>query len=194
MWGLTGGYGTGKSTVARMFQRLGARVINADSIAHALLSLKTPTGRKVLATFGNAVLWGGRISRRRLGQVVFSDLRKLSKLEKIIHPAVLKEMRRWERRTKKGGKVLVAEVPLLIEAGMHREMDGTILVTTDRRTQVERLKRRRGIIDTRMALKRIKRQMSLTQKKKYADFIVDNRNSRRETYQQVKRIWENLKK
>ncbi|MBI2871130.1 MAG: dephospho-CoA kinase [Candidatus Omnitrophica bacterium] len=187
--GLTGGYGTGKSTVAGMFSRLGARVLDADEMAHRALSLKTPSGRRVLKAFGRGILLQGRISRARLARIVFDNPRKRKLLEHIVHPVVIQGAHE-EMASLRSPRIVMVNAPLLIEAGMHRSLDYTIVVVTDRKTQNARLERKG--IPAREISNRIRSQMPLARKKEFADFIIDNNGSRLRTYQQVRQIFKVL--
>ena len=186
--GLTGGYGTGKSTVARMFRACGARILDADKIAHEALSLKTSSGRRVVGLFGSQIVRGGRISHAAIARIVFRDAKKRRALEGIIHPVVRKKIRRSLKAAR--SRLVVIEVPLLIEAGMQRDMDYTVVVWTDRKTQAGRL-RKRGVSPAEVR-RRTRSQMPLARKKKYADFIIDNNGSLRKTQSEVKRIIKKL--
>ena len=182
--GLTGGYGTGKSTVARMFAAKGARVLDADKLAHQALALKSPSGRRVVRLFGRGIVVGGRISRRQLARIIFRDAKKRRALERIIHPVVIRQIRRRLRSDR--SRLVVVEVPLLIEAGMQRGMDYTVVVTASKKTQKSRLKAR-GVSPGEIK-RRVQSQMPLSKKKKYADFIINNNSSHRKTRMQVNKI------
>jgi dephospho-CoA kinase len=191
--GVTGGFGTGKSTVARMLGRLGAEVIDADAIVHELFVAGSPLVRRIAAAFGRDTLNArGAVDRRRLGRMVFDDPVALRQLNRLVHPAVRQRMRQMivQIRRRAPQAVVVLDVPLLIEGGLYRTVDVVVVVVASRRVQVARL-RRRTQLPIREIERRLRRQMSLTRKRRYANVIVDNGGSRRATQQQVKRLWQN---
>jgi dephospho-CoA kinase len=130
---ITGNLASGKSTVGRILQEYGAFVVDADEISHNLLSLNTPTGKKVVGLLGPEIVVGNQIDRRKIAEIVFSDSEKLTSLEKILHPAVKQEIDRRFNDVKNNPsyKMFVAEVPLLYEAGMEKDFDTVIAVIAD---------------------------------------------------------------
>lgn len=173
--GLTGGVATGKSTVAKMFQRCGAVIIDADELARALVQPGKPAWREIVRRFGTSVLNGDKtINRQALGRIVFQDRTKLRQLERIIHPRVAREQAKLTRQAARNDprSVVVYDVPLLFEAGIDKRVDKTIVVTTDQATQLARLKKRNGLPRAE-ALRRIKSQMPLSKKQRQADFVLD---------------------
>jgi dephospho-CoA kinase len=188
--GVTGSLKTGKSTVSAMLKRKGAKIIDADKLAHELLAKQC--FKKVVKTFGKNILEHGKINRRKLAALVFNHPQKLKKLEGIIHPAVIKEikMRVQSSRRKKEG-IVVLDVPLLFEAGLDREVDLTLVVTADKKTQIQRAMKQLHI--TRQeALSRINAQMPLKNKIQYADDVIDNSRSKRDTQKEVNAIWQKI--
>ncbi len=180
--GLTGSFGTGKSTVAACFKKLGACVIDADRLAHKAIKPGGACHRRVVSAFGTA-------KRRELAQVVFSDRKKLKILNKLVHPYIIREIKRLTKKTKK--KIVIIDAPLLIEAGLDKEVDKLIVVKTSRRIQEARcVKKGFKKNDIR---RRINRQLSLAKKERLADFIIDNNKSVSFTKNQVKKIWEEIK-
>jgi len=127
--GLTGNIASGKSTVRRMLEQLGARTIDADALAHSVLLRGTPAWRAVAKTFGPEVLRpDGEVDRRKLGAVVFSDQAQLQKLEAIVHPAVSTHLALILREARE--PVVAVEAVKLIQAGLHRFCDAVWIVTT----------------------------------------------------------------
>lgn len=173
--GLTGGVATGKSTVARMFARCGAVVIDADHLAREAVKPGKPAWREIVRTFGRGILNPDRtINRRALGAIVFHDKKKLRRLERIIHPRVAREQTRLTKRAARQDPdaVVIYDVPLLFEAGIDKRMDKTIVVTADRETQIARLKKRNGLTRAE-ALRRIKSQWPLSRKIRRADIVIE---------------------
>ncbi len=194
--GVTGGFGTGKSTVARMLGRLGAEVIDADAIAHELLAAGSPVAQRIARMFGAEVLdVRGAVDRRHLGRLVFADPAALKRLNRLVHPAVRRRMRAQIAaiRQRNAQAVAVLDVPLLIEGGLYRTVDVVVVVVAPRRVQVARIRRRTGLPVAQIE-RRIRQQMPLSRKRCYADVIVDNGGSRAATQQQVRRLWESKKK
>jgi dephospho-CoA kinase len=172
--GLTGGVATGKTTVAKMFQRCGAVVIDADVLAREVVKPAKPAWREIVRTFGNGVLNPDRtIDRRALGAIVFHDKAKLRLLERIVHPRVAREQARLTRQAvrKDPRAVIIYDVPLLFEAGIDKRVDRVIVVTADRETQIARLKKRNRFARAD-ALRRIRNQMPLAEKMRRADFVL----------------------
>ncbi len=193
--GLTGGVGTGKSTVARMFQELGAVVLDADRVAHALMRPGTDLFRKIRARFGKEVLTAGRkISRRKLGKCVFRDGRELKALCRIVHPAVRRQIlaRLKEIFHHRPEAVAVLEIPLLFEAeSAPYPTDAVVVVVAPRTVTAQRLKARRGWSPSELN-RRIRFQYPLHEKAKRADFVVDNGGTKAETRRQVLRVWRKM--
>ncbi len=192
---MTGSFGTGKSTVARMLASRGAKVLDADKIVHGLLLPKGPCSNAIVRKFGQEILKGGRIDRSRLAKVVFSDTDKLRQLEAILHPHVGKVVKQELRHLARGANntVVVVEVPLLFESRLHRIFDRTVVVTADRKTQLARLKRKTRLAEGDI-LKRIKRQMPLAQKIVLADFVINNSGALSQTRKQVEAMWNKFSK
>jgi dephospho-CoA kinase len=184
--GITGSFGSGKTTVAAMFQKRGARVVDADAIVHALLKGHPGCRKFVGKAFGPGILTARGVDRIKLARIVFFDRKALAKLEKILHPLVWEETARAFRSA--GSDVIVLDAPLLIEAGWHRKVDAVVVVRAKIPQQIERIKRRTGLGKSDV-LRRIRRQMTLKDKLKYADFVVDNSGPRSDTDKQVKKIW-----
>jgi dephospho-CoA kinase len=194
--GLTGGIATGKTTVAQMFKRCGAVVIDADQLAREVVRPKTPAWREIVAAFGDDILTpNGSINRQALGAIVFHDRRKLRELERIIHPRVAREQQRLVRRiaARRPNAVIVYEVPLLFESGAHKRVDKVIVVTADRKTQIARLKRRNDLTRAE-ALRRIKHQMPLARKVRRADVVLNGTDEKAAVRKEVRRLMGRLRR
>jgi dephospho-CoA kinase len=188
--GITGSFGSGKTTVAGIIASLGARVIDADSIAHRLMRPGTAIYRRILQTFGRNILGESRvIERKKLARIVFSSKAFLRKLNRIVHPEVIAVIRKEILKSKK--RILVLDAPLLIEAGLKKEVDVLIVVKSTRKKQIERLLKK-GIYAKAEIIKRINSQMALSKKMRVADFIIDNNGSLENTRIQVKKIYRGL--
>jgi len=190
--GITGGFGTGKSYVSGIFRELGAKVIDADQLAHDSIKKRGPAYKKVAALFGPSVLGPGReIDRRKLGRIVFEDKRSLKRLDAIVHPEVMKAIKARIRKAARSGAVIVVDAPLLIEAGLAESVDELVVVTCPKDEQVRRCVSKFGI-DKEEVLKRIKNQIPLRKKIKMADHVVDNSGPKAGTRKIVKKIWRQI--
>ncbi|MEJ2744135.1 MAG: dephospho-CoA kinase [bacterium] len=192
--GLTGGMGMGKATVARMCARRGAFVVDADDLARSAVRPGRRAWRSVVKAFGKGVLKAdGSIDRSALAEIVFGDRRKLDRLNAIVHPSVVWEMRRRFARAAREGKhaVAVANVPLLFEAGLEGEFDKTIVVTCPRKEQIKRCSERDGL-SRREIERRIKMQLPIADKIRRSDCVIDNGGTLKNTERQVKETWKIL--
>jgi dephospho-CoA kinase len=181
--GLTGNIATGKSTVAKMLEDLGATVIDADALVHELQRQGTPVYDDIVAAFGPAILdRDGEIDRRALGSIVFSDPAQLHRLESIVHPAVLIES--MQRIMEAPAPVVVYEAIKLIEAGRADMCDALWVVVARSDVQLHRLMRDRNMSEAE-ARQRIAAQPPQSEKIKRATVVIDNSGSQAETRQQV---------
>jgi len=189
--GLTGGIGSGKSTVALWFKELGAYTIDADKIAHHLLA-ETEVKAKIIAFFkeDNICDQKGGIDRSKLGSVVFTDEVKLDFLNKLLHPLILKNIA--EKLSTEEVKIAVVEMPLLYEVQLEYMFDRIIVVYASKETQINRCIQRDKNLTRENIFLRIEQQMSLQRKVELADIIINNENSFEETKKQVITIWNNL--
>jgi dephospho-CoA kinase len=193
--GLTGGVATGKSTVAAMFKRCGATVIDADQLARQVVEPGKPAWRDIVRTFGSGILCPDRtLDRQALADIVFRSPRKLKRLERIIHPRVARLQSRLTKAIagRRPDAVVIYEVPLLFEAGVDKRVDAVIVVTADRRTQMERLARRTGLSRADI-LRRIRSQMPLAEKRRRADVVLDGTRPLRSLRRQTARLYEQLR-
>lgn len=174
--GLTGGIASGKSTVAKFLQEMGLPVINLDQISREIVAKGTPGYREVLRAFGQAIVdpETKELNRKALGQIIFNDATSRKRLEEITHPLIRKRMEeKIQELAVAGQKVVVVEVPLLIESEMMDLFDQVWLVFVEEATQIERLKLRDDLADEG-AWARLNAQMPLREKKPFADQIIHN--------------------
>jgi dephospho-CoA kinase len=188
--GLTGNIATGKSLVGEILAGLGARVIDADRVAHEVMRVGGPAFSAVVEAFGPTVLASdGTIDRTKLGDIVFRDEGALARLEAAVHPAVIAEVgRRIARATE---PVVVVEAIKLIETGMHRSYDALWVVTAPRRLQIARLMTERGLTEEEAVL-RVDAQPSQEEKATLADRVLVNDGSPDQLQQEVRRGWMQL--
>jgi dephospho-CoA kinase len=192
--GLTGGIASGKSTVAKILESLGAAIVNADTLAREVVEPGREAWKDIVATFGTEILQPDQsIDRQKLRAIIFNNPDARRELESIIHPRVraLAEQRIRES-TAAGYSVIVYEVPLLFEGNLHEWLRPVILVACDIETQLERLQRRDGL-DRGQAQKHIDAQMSLEEKRRLADYVIENNGSLDELKKQVEAVLEKIK-
>lgn len=191
--GLTGLMGSGKTTVADMLARLGAQTWSADQYVRSLLDQDQSVRTEIVASFGSAVMMADQqIDRYQLAKSVFANDEQLKRLESIIHPKVKKQlkdvMRHFYQNTE---PVLVAEIPLLFEAGLDEWFDYTAVLSTPMELCLQRFLIRSGLTENDFK-QRIRRQMSLEKKISLADFLIDNSKNLSVTFNQVKKLWQDL--
>lgn len=188
--GLTGGIASGKSTASNILKTFGATIIDADILAHKVIEKGKPALKEIVETFGKDILRkDGILDRKKLGKIVFSDERKLKTLNAIVHPAVHKlseELFGIEKA--KGTEKIIYDSPLLIEENLMDRVDEVWLVYVDPKTQLERLIKRNGF-SREEAMDRIESQLSLEEKKRYADVLIDNNGGIERLEKQLREVW-----
>jgi len=190
--GLTGGIGSGKSTVARMLEKRGAVVFDADVLARQAVAPGTPGFENVVERFGpNVLAPGGGLDREALGSIVFADPAARRDLEGIVHPEVRRMFAEGCEEYRDSDRVVVFSAPLLVETGMHTAFDLLIVVSAPVATQIERLMRDRGMPE-RAVQARIDAQLPLEAKAEVADVLVDNEGTLQDLEGQVDRVWRDL--
>ncbi len=186
--GLTGGIASGKSTVSAELRRLGVPVFDADQEAKDAVAKGSEGLALVVQAFGKAYLTAdGEMDRAKISALVFSDKQALKTLEAILHKIVWQNAEKFLQQCRqKGVQAAVLDVPLLIETGWHKQADSVWLVAVSREQQIKRAMLRSGMTEDEVAA-RIAAQMSLEEKKKYADVILDNSGSLEATLAAVHR-------
>lgn len=194
--GLTGGIASGKTFVSRILRDLGAHVIDADRIVHELLAPGQDANREVIGHFGKAIgFTDGSIDRRKLGNIVFNDPAERAWLNSLLHPRVFDVYHAQAKQIagRDPRAVIVLDAALLVETGYYRKMEKLIVVYADPADQISRLTER-DRFTREQAQARIESQMPLTEKKNYADYVIDNSGSREATERQVREVFEKLRK
>ncbi len=193
--GLTGGIATGKSTVARLLEKLGAVVIDADAITHELERRGSPLLAKIVGEFGTGILLSdGELDRAALGELVFRDAGARERLNHIVHPAVGAEIaRRIAAARDAGAPLVIVDVPLLLEVGGRGRagVEAVIVVYAREEQQIERQVARSGYSRAE-AERRVRAQLSIEAKRELADFVIDNSGSPAQTERQVRELFARL--
>ncbi|MDG0808236.1 dephospho-CoA kinase [Cohnella rhizosphaerae] len=193
--GLTGGIATGKSTVARMLVARGAALVDADRIAREIVEPGQAALVRIAERFGDRVIQAdGSLDRRMLGTIVFADAEERKALEAITHPAIRELMR--ERvaalEAERPDRLVVADIPLLYESGLQHVYEGVMVAYVPREVQRTRLIGRDGL-SPEEADKRIGAQMDIEEKRRLADYVIDNSGTVAETEAQLDRFWRSLR-
>lgn len=195
VFALTGNMGTGKSTVAWMFEELGVPVLDSDEIGHEALAPKSPAWKMVYERFGNRVLLsGGEIDRKKLAAIVFENPQDRKFLESAVHPHVKEQIEhRVAKLAKTGNPFVIVEVPLLFEAGWEKEFDAVIVVKCDEEEEIKRCISKFDFTRDEVK-KRLAAQYPLSRKIAAADAIIDNGGSIKETKVEVHRLYQEMVK
>lgn len=200
MIGLSGGIGSGKSTVTRILAELGAVTVDADAIVHELQAPRSPMLAEIEKAFGPEVIReDGSLDREALGAIVFRDAEARAKLGQLVHPPVIAEMgRRAQAGVEAGAPMVVLDIPLFFEGAKNRtgsavamDYDATILVWVPKDVQIERTVARDGC-DRAEAERRVAAQMPIDEKREYASHIIDNSGSPEDTRAQVEAVYAEL--
>jgi dephospho-CoA kinase len=184
--GVTGNMGSGKSTVARMFKTKDCLLIDADCLGHDLLSCGTKVYRRIIKTFGRRIIkTDNSVDRAKLAGLAFADKASLNRLNRIVHPAIIAEIKRQISNSKK--KIVILDAALIIEARLKKIVDILVVVTASRQQQILRTQRRLSLSKNGV-FRRMKYQISQNAKLRLADFIIDNSGQISKTRRQVSEI------
>jgi dephospho-CoA kinase len=188
--GLTGSFGTGKSTVAGMLRSSSTMVIDADRISHDLIKPGGQIYRDIIRLFGKGIcLKKGIISRRKLGEIVFKNKNALAEFNEIVHPAIINKIQLRIKKAKE--RVVILDAPLLFETGLDRISDKIVVVKSSLDKQIRRVEKKSGLSKPEIIL-RIKSQIPLKEKLRLADFVIDNNGTVANTRKQavlIRRLW-----
>ena len=202
--GLTGGIGTGKSTVSNIFRQKGIPVVDTDVIAREVIDYPEVVN-EIIRNFGTEILEEEtqqeqgqnkfkkkKISRNKLGQIVFKDEKKVGILNSIMHPLIIKVMKEQTEKLKKDNKIIVADVPLLFEIHLEKECDITVLVYADKETQIKRImKRDKRTLEQAEDI--INSQMDIEEKKKKSNYIIYNNGDFEKLTEETEKFLKSLK-
>ena len=195
-FGLTGGIASGKSTVARFLEVLGAKVIDADHVGHELLQPANPVFNQVVSHFGREILKPcGEIDRERLGSIVFADPQKLGELTSIMHPRLIARTKELaeEFRSREPRAVIVVDAALIYEAGVGKSFAKILVAWCRPEQQIERLMAKTHI-SRQEALRRMACQMPGEEKRRRADYVIDCSGSLEQTRAQVEALYPAIKR
>lgn len=187
---VTGGIASGKSTITKLLQNMGAPIIDLDKIGHSVMEPGTVGWNNVIAFFDGVLNPDKTINRSKLGAIVFQDAQERKLLNSILHPLIMKELKRMLTLDcyMQSPVPIVVEVPLLFETNLQYMFDETWCVWVDKATQIERLMQRNNLTQEE-ALRRINSQMSLDDKQYLANEIIDNTLSRKEIIDRLRELY-----
>ena len=192
--GLTGGIGSGKSLAARFFKEEGAYIIDADKLSRDLVQPGKPALKEIVDFFGDFILeLDGTLNREKLAEIIFQDVNKKKALEVILHPKIIeKEQEEYPIiRANDPSAIVIIDAALLIESGNFKCVDKVIVMQSSKEQQVKRILSR-SFLTYNQVVARIKNQMSLVDKNKYADFILDNRLQPEDLMKNVVEVYKKL--
>jgi len=194
--GLTGGLASGKSFVGEALAALGCYLIQADELGHETLLPGGEAYADVVREFGPGILNEDHtIDRKRLAAEVFEKPERLELLNQFVHPHVFRREREMFRQLAESNphRLVVVEAAIMIETGNYKTFDRVILVECKEELQIERAMKR-DHLDREQVLARLRRQMPLAEKRKYADFVIDTSGSKEETLRHVREVYEALRR
>lgn len=180
---LTGGISTGKSTVCNLFKLHGFLTIDADKIAHRLLD---ENSHKIASMFGEQYVENGKVLRKELGKIIFSNEENKLKLEALLHPLIKEEIIKESKIFEEQNKPYFVDIPLFFEK-MHYPIPKSLVIYTPKNLQIERLMKRDDISEDEAKLK-ISNQMDIEEKRKLADMVIDNSQNLKHLQNEVERI------
>jgi len=186
---LTGGIATGKSSVARMFEADGYRVIDADRIAHEMLETQK---EKIAEMFGPEMIRGGSVDRKALGALVFADPPKRKRLEALLHPLIYEEIEVQAKAEDAKGRPYIVDIPLFFEGGRY-PIERSLVVYAPQERQIARAMERDGL-DREAVLERIAAQIDIEEKRHMGDFVIDNSGDQTQLRVEYERIKEAIEK
>lgn len=189
--GITGGFGSGKTTVAKIFKSFGTQLIDADRIASRIIKPGSKIYKRTVNAFGKDILKDNKaIDRYKLAHIVFNNKNLLKRLNKIMHPEIIRIIKEQIKTSR--AKLIILDAPLLIEVGLENLVDKLIVVKIKRNEQIKRIQGKTSLSKTDI-LKRIRHQIPLSDKVRLADFVIDNNGTIDNTEKQVIRIWKKLR-
>jgi dephospho-CoA kinase len=193
--GLTGGMGSGKTTVGKLFKALGAYVLDADEICRSLVEPGKPAWREIIDLLGNSILKDDQtLDRRKIADIVFNDPEKKKALEAILHPRVMEEEQAIYKDILKNdpGALVIIDAALLIESENYRKVDKVVVIACDEETQLQRIMAK-NTFSREDAQRRLQQQMPMDEKIKFADYVLHNDSGLLELKKKVEALFHQLK-
>ena len=190
--GLTGGIGTGKSTVARRLVEKGYRVIDADMISRSIIE-KDEVIKEILEKIDKDLFENGKINRKKLAQIVFKDEKKLDVLNSIMHPWIIREMKKEIEKQRKIYDIVIVDMPLIFEMKIEKEFEVILLVYASKQVQIKRIVQRDGRTEEE-AESIINSQIDLEFKRKRSDYILENNGTLEHLYAKTDKILKEIEK
>ncbi len=188
--GITGQIGAGKSTAARILQQMGAYLIDADRIGREAVEEHAKLRTELAKAFGDDVIdTQGRLKRALVARRAFADERSKQRLDKLVHPYLLRDLRQQIKEAERNHRVVVVDATLIFDWGLEGELDFTIVIYAPRSIRFMRLGKKG--VDAVDARARQRRQLSLAEYRKRADVVIDNRGSAAELKARLERLWVN---
>jgi len=192
--GITGGIASGKTEVAKVFQKKGAIVLSGDEIGKDVVEKNPALLKKLIKTFGKEILDSKkRLKRKKLGEIAFSSYPLTKKLNEIVHPYLLKNLKlkinNLKRKKHKG--VVVIDAALIVEWGLEKDLDYLIFVDCPEKERIKRLIQKKTYTE-KEAEQRIKAQLPEAEKRKRADFIINNKEGLKELRKKANSLWKNI--
>jgi dephospho-CoA kinase len=192
--GITGGIGSGKTEMAKIFQKLGAKILSGDEIGKDVVEKNPQLLKKLVKTFGDEILDSKkRLNRKKLGKIAFSSPSLTKKLNSIVHPFLLKDLKEKIKSLKKKGykKTLVIDAALIVEWELQKELDYLIFVDCSKEKRIKRLTQQKDY-SRKEAEGRIKAQLPESKKRKLADFTIENEGNVRELRKSAEALWNKI--
>jgi len=192
--GITGGIASGKTEVAKIFKSLGAKILSGDEIGKEVVDKNPQLLKKLVKTFGNEILDSKkRLNRKKLGEIAFSSPSSTKKLNQIVHPFLLKDLKEKIKSLKKRGytRPVVIDAALIVEWGLQKELDYLIFVECSKEKRIKRLTQQKSYT-RKEAEGRIKAQLPESKKRKQADFIIKNAGGLKELRAQARALWRKI--
>ncbi|MCM8819262.1 MAG: dephospho-CoA kinase [Candidatus Omnitrophica bacterium] len=191
VFAITGSICSGKSTLLFLFKKMGAIVFDADKKVHQYYSNKESAVYKKIKKYFPIVFVNKRIVRKKLSKLVLNDTNKLRLLEKIVHPFIIKDLKKWIKKVRKENKVAFAEVPLLFEKNLENYFDGVIVLSIKENLLIKRIQKKYKV-SKEEAIERLKLFLPTEEKLKKATFIIENNKDIKSLYKEAKNLWEKI--
>ncbi|OGC77487.1 MAG: dephospho-CoA kinase [candidate division Zixibacteria bacterium RBG_16_40_9] len=192
--GITGGIASGKTEVAKVFQKKGAIIISGDEIGKKVVERNPMVLKKIVKAFGKGILnSNGKLNRKKLGEVAFASERNKDKLNRIVHPYLLRELKHEITKfpkTRNKKQILVVDAALIVEWKLYKNLDKLILVTSPKEKRLARL-RKLGF-SKKEASDRIKRQVTDSRRRRYSDFVISNNGSLKQLKDKAQVVWKEV--